>query len=237
MMHRFLPVALAASLLAPVPAALAQQVPPPRIVVIGEGESAIPPDLALLSLTVMREAKTAREALDAGNAAMAAVIAAMKSAGIADRDLQTGGLQISPRYTYVNKPDGTQEATLVGYQVANTLSVRVRDLGKTGDILDKAVTLGVNQGGNISFANEDASKALTDARKRAVADAVAKARTLSEAAGVTLGRVLEITDQNYASPPMPITAKAFDSAGAQAVPVEAGENAYRVQVTMTFELR
>lgn len=238
MMTRLLPLALAASLLAPIPAALAQQVPPPRIVVIGEGESAIPPDLAMLSLTVMREAKTAREALDAGNAAMAAVIAAMKSSGVADRDLQTGGLQIYPRYNYVNKPDGTQEGELVAYQVSNTLSVRVRDLEKTGEILDKAVTLGVNQGGGVSFANEDPSKALTDARRSAIKDAMDKARTLTEAAGVKLGKVLEITDQTYAAPPMPIAAKAFDRAGAaEAVPIEAGENSYKVQVTMTFELK
>lgn len=238
MMHRLLPLALAATIVAPVPAALAQQVQPPRIIVVGEGESSIAPDLALLSLTVMREAKTAREALDASNAAMAAVIAAMKTAGVEQRDLQTGGLQISPRYNYSNKPDGTQTAELVGYQVSNTLSVRVRDLDKTGEILDKAVSLGVNQGGGITFANDDPSKALADARKRAVANAIERARTLSEAAGVGLGRVVEIADQNFAAPPMPITAKAFDSAaGASAVPVEAGENAYRVQVTVTFEIK
>jgi uncharacterized protein YggE len=238
MMTRLLPLALATSLFVPVPAALAQQAQPPRIVVIGEGESSIAPDLAVLSLTVMREAKTAREALDAGNAAMAAVIAAMKSSGVANRDLQTGGLQINPRYNYVNKPDGTQEGELVAYQVSNTLSLRVRDLERTGEIIDKAVTLGVNQGGGVTFANEDPSKALTEARKSAVKDAMDKAHTLAEAAGVNLGKVLEISDQSYASPPMPIAAKAFDRAGAaESVPVEAGENSYKVQVTMTFELK
>ncbi|MDQ6438175.1 SIMPL domain-containing protein [Mesorhizobium sp. LHD-90] len=237
MMPRFLPPALAACLLAPVPAALAQQAQPPRIVVIGEGESAIAPDLAMLSLSVMREAKTAREAMDASNAAMAAVIAAVKAAGVADRDLQTGGLQINPRYNYVSKPDGTQEGELVAYQVSNTLSIRVRDLAKTGEIIDKALELGVNQGGGVSFANEDPSKALTEARKLAVKNAMEKARTLSEAAGVDLGRVLEISDQTYAAPPMPITAKAFDRAGAESVPIETGENSYKVQVTVTFELR
>ena len=236
MINRLLPLALAAWLAAPFPAAMAEP-QTPRILVSGEGESSVAPDMALVSLTVLREAKTAREALDAANAAMAAVIAAMKSSGIADRDLQTGGLQISPRYNYTNKPDGSQEAELVGYQVSNTLSLRVRDLEKTGEVVDKAVSLGVNQGGNISFTNEDTSKALTEARKRAVADAMQKAKTLSEAAGVQLGRVLDISDQTYNAAPMPITAKAFDRAEAAAVPIEAGENAYRVQVTMSFELR
>ncbi|WP_292101384.1 SIMPL domain-containing protein, partial [Mesorhizobium sp.] len=208
----------------------------PRIVVSGEGQATVAPDLALLTLSVMREAKTARAALDANNDAMAAVIAAMKSSGIKDRDLQTAGIQINPRYNYTNKPDGSQEAELVAYQVTNTLSVRIRDIDKTGEILDKAVSLGVNQGGGITFSNEDPSAAVTEARKKAVADAMAKAKTLADAARVNLGRVLEITDQNIAPPPMPINAKAFDAAGAS-VPVQAGENSYAVQVTVTFELK
>ena len=88
-----------------------------------------------------------------------------EAVGIEDRDLQTAGIQIAPRYNYNNKPDGSQEAELVAYQVTNTLSVRVRDLAKTGEILDKSVSLGVNQGGGISFTNDDPA-AVTEARKR-----------------------------------------------------------------------
>jgi uncharacterized protein YggE len=227
---------LAAAIALPA-AAIAQEAPvQPRIVVSGEGEATVAPDMALLSLSVMREAKTAREALDANNASMAEVIAAIKLFGVADRDLQTAGLQIMPRYNYSNKPDGSQEAELVAYQVTNTLSVRVRDLVKTGEIIDKAVSLGVNQGGNIVFTNDDPSATLTEARRKAVEDATAKANTLAEAAGVTLGRIIEISEQSYAAQPMPIEAKAFDRA-LSAVPIQAGENAYRVQVNMTFELK
>jgi len=215
----------------------ADSLPSPRIIVSGEGDATMAPDLALLTLSVMREAKTARAALDANNDAMAAVIASMKSADIKERDLQTAGIQINPRYNYTNKPDGSQEAELVAYQVTNTLSVRIRDIDKTGDILDKAVSLGVNQGGGIAFTNEDPAAAITEARKKAVANAMAKAKTLAEAAGVSLGRVLEITDQNMAPTPMPINAKAFDSAAGAAAPVQAGENSYNVQVTVTFELK
>ena len=232
---------IAAGLMFTAPAAFAQQAPAsvPKIVVSGEGEATVPPDLALLSLSVMREAKTAREALDANTAAMAAVIAAMKSSAIADRDLQTGTIQISPRYNYTNKDDGSQTAELVAYQVTNTLSVRVRDIAKTGEILDKAVTLGVNQGGGVTFTNTDASKTLTEARKKAVADAIDKAKTLASAAGVTLGRVLEISDQTMRAMPMPMEARAFAAAPAPArdVPIQRGENSYSVQVTVTFELR
>ena len=155
MTRHLLPLALAAAIAFPAMAGAADLPPPPRIIVSGEGEATVAPDLALLTLSVMREAKTARAALDANNDAMAAVIAAMKSAGIKDRDLQTAGIQINPRYNYTNKPDGSQEAELVAYQVTNTLSVRIRDIDKTGEILDKAVSLGVNQGGGISFTNDD----------------------------------------------------------------------------------
>ena len=132
MTRRLLPLALAAAIAFPAMAGRCRiATPPPHHCVSGEGEATVAPDLALLTLSVMREAKTARAALDANNDAMAAVIAAMKSAGIKDRDLQTAGIQINPRYNYTNKPDGSQEAELVAYQVTNTLSVRVRDIDKT----------------------------------------------------------------------------------------------------------
>ncbi|TGS56601.1 DUF541 domain-containing protein, partial [Mesorhizobium sp. M3A.F.Ca.ET.201.01.1.1] len=99
-----------------------------------------------------------------------------------------------------------------------------------------AVSLGVNQGGGIAFTNDDPKATITEARKKAVADAMAKAKTLAEAAGVSLGKVLEITDQNIAPAPMPMAAKSFDAARS-AVPVQAGENSYNVQVTVTFELK
>ena len=235
MNRRIMALGLAAAIA--LPAAASAETPiQPRIVVTGEGEATVAPDMALLSLSVMREAKTAREALDANNAAMAEVIQAIKLFGIADRDLQTAGIQIMPRFNFTNKPDGTQEAELIAYQVTNTLSVRVRDIVKTGEILDKAVSLGVNQGGGIVFANDDSSAVITEARRKAVVEATARATTLAEAAGVQLGRVLEISEQSFGAQPMPIEARAFDKA-ASAVPVQAGENAYRVQVNMTFELK
>lgn len=234
-MRRSVPWLALALALAATTGAVADQ-PPPRIVVVGEGESTLAPDMALLSLSVMREAPTAREALSANNDAMAAVISAMKASGIAERDLQTAGVQIAPRYDYTPKQDGSQEAKLVAYQVTNTLSVRVRDIGKTGEILDKSVTLGVNQGGGITFTNDDPAPAMEEARRRAVADAIARAKTLSDAAGVRLGKVVEITELTQPQPPMPMMARYEAKAAADQVPVEAGEAAYKVQVNVTFAL-
>ncbi|MBX3598545.1 MAG: SIMPL domain-containing protein [Rhizobiaceae bacterium] len=209
---------------------------PPHITVTGEGEATMAPDIALMTIAVMREAKTARDALTANNDAMAAVVAAMKSSGIAEKDLQTSGIQINPRYDYPQKPDGRQEAVLAAYQVTNTLSVRIRDIGKTGEILDKSVSLGVNQGGNISFSNDNPGPAQEEARKNAVADAMAKAKILAQSAGVSLGKVLQISEATGFAQPMPMAEAKFraDSAG---VPIQAGENAYRVQVNMTYEIK
>lgn len=237
MTMKYSALALTAAMAFPTVVGAAEPAQTPRIVVTGEGEASVAPDMALLSLAVMREAPTAREALEANNNAMAAVISAMKAAGIEERDLQTAGVQIMPRYDYTNRPDGTQEAKLAAYQVTNTLSVRVRDLAKTGEILDKSVSLGVNQGGSITFTNDNPSSVITDARKKAVADALAKARTLTEAAGVELGRILEISEGSHARPPMPYMAKAMRAEDAGSVPIQAGENSYKVQVNVTFELK
>lgn len=230
MIRTVLPLAAALSLSA-LPAIAADQ-PSPRIQVSGEGEAALKPDLAVLTLSVMREADSAREAMSAANQAMEAVIAAMKEAGIAARDLQTAGLQINPRYEAKKHADGSQTSEITAYQVANTLSVRVRDIAAVGAVLDQAVTLGVNQGGGILFGNEDPASALTQARTAAVKDAIAKAGTLAAAAGVELGQIIEISEQAYNPRPMPYMARAEMASGA--APVEAGENSYRVQVNVTF---
>ncbi len=210
-----------------------------QIVVTGKGEAAVAPDMAIVNLAVLREAETAREALDENNKAMADVIAAMKEARIEDRDLQTAGLSINPRYVYPNDGNSEEQPRIVAYEVTNNLTVRVRDLDKVGEILDQSVTLGVNQGGSIAFVNDDPSAATAEARKSAVEDAMGRARTLAESAGVELGDVIQISEQN-AQPPMPypqpqMMRMAADSAGA-AVPVQAGENSYVVHVNVTFAI-
>ena len=196
------------------------------------------PDMAILQLTVMREAATARAALDKNSAAMAEVIAAMRAAGIAEKDLQTRNLSIQPRYTYP-QPRNEHPPKLVGYTVRNSLQVKVRDLGKLGSLLDESVTLGVNEGGSVEFGNEDPSAALADARTRAVSNAIAKARTMADAAGVELGKLLALSDQTRTAVPQNYRmerAMAADAV-AGAVPVMAGENSYRVVVQVSYAIK
>ncbi len=213
---------------------------PARIAVTGEGKMTASPDMAILNLTVLREAKTAREAMSANNEAMAKVLEAMKKAGVEDRDLQTSGINIQPRYVYPDDKNGLKEPTITSYAVSNSLTVRVRDLAKVGDVLDESVTLGVNQGGDLTFVNDDPAEALNEARKRAVADALAKAKTLAEAAGVEVGRVVEISEQSRQSMPRPMMQQFKVASAAQredAVPVAAGENTYNISINVTFEIK
>nr|WP_223613455.1 SIMPL domain-containing protein [Phyllobacterium calauticae] len=222
-------------------AAMAEEAPRPRITVTGEGEATAAPDMAIVSLVVLQEKPTAREALTANNETMAKVLDAMKKAGIAERDLQTSGFNIDPRYVYPDNKQGQppQAPKIVGYAVSNSLSVRVRDLKKVGEILDQSVTLGVNQGGNLTFTNDKPEAIVEEARKKAVANAIAKAKTLTAAAGVEVGKVIEISEQTFQPRPYggAPRAKMMAAEASDSVPVAAGENSYNVTVNVTFELK
>lgn len=238
---RTLSIAAFAAAFAGVAAAQAQEAEKDKatIVVTGEGRSTTAPDMAVLQLSVVKDAKTAREALDANNKTMAEVLNALKDGGIADRDLQTSGFMLNPQYNYpTNNDGGNRPPELIGYQVTNGVSVRVRDLTKLGEVVDKSVTLGVNQGGGVQFTNDKPEAVITEARKAAVADAIEKAKVLAQAAGVSLGKIVNISEQGYRPEPVPMmrAASAKEYAG-DAVPMATGENSYNVTVNVTFEIK
>ncbi|MEH6588065.1 MAG: SIMPL domain-containing protein [Halioglobus sp.] len=236
-MFKALNVAVIAIFLMGLAPRLLAEAPIPQIRVSGQAEVSIAPDMAVLQLTVMREADTARAALDANSKAMAEVIEAMREGDVAERDLQTSNFSIQPRYIYP-KPRNEKPPELVGYTVRNSLTVRVRDLDELGALLDKSVSLGVNEGGNVQFTNDDPSAALTQARSRAVKDAMARAQTMADAADVDLGDVMDISEQTHMPQPRPYRAERAMamSASADAVPVMAGENSYQVVVNMSFAI-
>ncbi|MDK1375006.1 MULTISPECIES: SIMPL domain-containing protein [unclassified Sinorhizobium] len=207
------------------------------IKVSGEGRATAAPDMAIVQLSVVKDAKTAREALDANNKAMAEVLSALKQGGIAERDLQTSGFAINPQYNFPQGNDGTNRPPeLIGYQVVNGVTVRVRDLSTLGEVLDKSVTLGINQGGGIEFTKDKPDEVITEARKAAVADAIVKAKVLAEAAGVSLGRLIEISEQASRPEPVPMVRSMAKEFAADAVPIATGENAYNVTVNVTFAI-
>lgn len=208
------------------------------ISVSGEGSATIKPDMAVLSFSVVKQNENAASALGENSKALAAVLAALKESGIADRDLQTSNFSIQPLYRHSERKDGTYEPPVItGYQVTNGLTVRVRDLAKLGEILDQSIKLGINQGGGITFTNDSPDEAVTAARKAAVADAVSKANTLAESAGIKVGRVIEISENMLRPMPQPMMMRASAPKEAfDAAPIEAGENEYTVNVNMIFAI-
>jgi uncharacterized protein len=202
------------------------------------GEASVAPDLAYLSLTVMRESATAREALTANNAAMAEVLAAMKAFGIADKDLQTAGFSINPIYVYPRAEDPQTPPKITGYQVSNSLTVKVRDLAKLGEVMDQAVTLGVNSGGNVVFGNDKPEPIIKEARIEAMKDAIDKAKVLVEAGGAKLGKIISINESSNVPMPQPMMmqARAEMDMAPKSVPIAAGENVYSVNVNVSFEI-
>lgn len=223
---------------APLGALAQEKEPAPRIQISGEGEVQVAPDMAMIDLTVLREAETAREALSANNTAMRQVLDAMKEAGIAERDLQTSGINLRPRYRHPAKDNNLKEPKIIGYTVTNSVTVRVRDLKIVGAVLDKSVTLGVNQGGNLRFVNNDTKVAMKEARALAVADAMERAKTLADAAGIKLGRVVRMSEQSHRPRPIPMARQGMLAAApvAESVPMATGENTYRVVVDMVFAI-
>ncbi|SOC85070.1 hypothetical protein SAMN05421890_3562 [Ensifer adhaerens] len=205
-----------------------------KITVTGEGTVAAAPDMAIINFGVLKTAPTARQALDEANKALAEAISGLKSKGIEARDLQTSGFSVSPQFDYSGKNGAAPKLT--GYQVSNMLTVKVRDLAALGKTLDDAITDGINSGGSLSFANSKEKDLVAEARKAAVADAMAKARALTEAAGVSTGEILNIFEDSQVQPPVPMVRMAMAKQSTDSVPVEAGESDYHARVTMTFAI-
>lgn len=211
--------------------------PSPRratLTVSGEGKASAAPDMATLMSGVVSEGKTAREALDANSGAVATMIEAIKATGIEARDISTAGFSVRPQYTSPKK-DG-DEPRITGYQVNNSVTVRLRDLGKLGDLLDQLVTKGANQIGGIAFDIADPAKLEDAARVAAVTDARHQAETMAEAAGVRLVRIVSMAGEGGARPMPRMLMAAPVAMKADSVPVEAGETEIRAGVTVVYEV-
>jgi len=205
------------------------------IAVSASGEASGAPDMAVVTLGVVEEAASAEDALSANSAAMAKITEALKGEGIEARDLQTSGFSIRPVYASGYGSGSDADRKITGYRVENLLRVRIRDLGSAGATLDKVVKLGSNRIEGLSFTLEDPKPLESEARKSAVEDATARAKELAEAAGLTLGPVVSITEQSYGRPqPQMMMARAESSGGS--VPMEAGEVTVSVQVNMVWEI-
>ena len=165
--------------------ALAQTMPPPAISVTGEATVSVAPDQAQIDGGVTSDAKTAREASDANNAAMGKVLLALKGAGIDEKDYQTSRLSLQPQFATPSKV--SERAGIVSFRASNRVTVKIRDVTKVANLIDVLVGAGANDIGGINFTVTQASKHLDEAREKAIADARRKAEIYAKAAGVTLG--------------------------------------------------
>jgi uncharacterized protein YggE len=225
----------AAALGAP-PRAAHADTSPTGITVSGQGIVTAPPDTATLQIGADAQASTVAAARDQAAQAANAVIAAVKADGVADQDIQTVQFSINPVY---DTSGGRQ--VLRGYQVENVVQVKIRNLNSVGTIIDDAVAAGGNAVivRSIAFSIENTDALLHQARLLAMQDAQNKAQDYATAAGVTLGRVINI-QETQSQRPTPIAFSAPAPAKAVAAPptpIESGTQQIQVTVTVTYAIQ
>ena len=228
MADSFRALALVAGLIAAAAASPAAAVEgPAQISVSGQASVDAPPDYAQITIGASTTAPVAKDAMAENSKAVADIIALAKSEGVDAKDIRTSSLSIYPLMN---------ANAVTGYRADNTVQIKLRDLDKIGNILDKAVGKGANAISGVSFLLNDPDALLDKARPLAFADARRKAEIYAAAAGVKVGRLLDLTESGGGGPlPHPFAPMAA-TARAQAVPIEAGENKVTVSVNATFEI-
>lgn len=192
------------------------------------------PDLATISAGVTTEAPTAVAAMRQNASEMDAVIKRIKALGIADRDIQTTGINLNPRYDY-DQP--SQRQVFRGYSASNRVSVILRKVADTGKVMDALVTAGANDIGGPQFSIDDDTAAKAQARKAAMQNAQAQAMEYAKWAGYTGVRLLEVSESMMSSPPMPMQERAIMASGSKvSTPVEPGMVGTGVSVTVKYEM-
>lgn len=233
-----LPLLAAAALAAPSSAAAqaTMQVQPisgTRLDIAATGEVNRVPDVAMITTGVVTRAATATAAIRANATRMERVRAALRAAGIADRDIQTSSLNLNPEYHY----EQNQPPRLTGYTASNQVSVRFRDIGETGKILDALVAEGANQISGPNLTIDKPEEALDEARLKAIANGRARAALYARALGMRVVRLLSVSESGgYAvPPPMPMVAMAAERSAD--TKIDPGEQKVQVSVSMSFELQ
>ena len=213
--------------------------------VTGEGSVTLEPDLAVLGLGVEARGDTVSEALAEASTAMDAVLGALRSRDIQDRDVQTRRFNVRPVYEYQEVvQSGTRRETrvLVGYVVSNTVTVKIRDLGSVGVVIDDVATAGgdATRIDDVRFTVDDQSVYAEELRSKAVADAMTKARHFASLAGVSLGEPTFISEGAAGAPIANVYAESFAQArapAALATSISGGELELRMSVQVLFEIQ
>ena len=213
--------------------AFAQPISGTRLEISATGESVRVPDVAIVSAGVQTRAATARAALQQNAAQMERVRAALKRAGIEDRDIQTSNISLNPEYRYVEN----QPPRLTGYTASNQVSVRFRDVARTGDILDALVAEGANQINGPTLTIDKPEAALDEARTKAIAAGRARAEVYARSLGMRVVRLLSVSESGGGySPPQPFVMMEA-RAQAASTKIDPGEQKLQVALSMVFELQ
>ena len=227
----------AASLPSPAAAqqsAITQTIAGTRLDITATGEVTRVPDVAIISAGVVSRAATASAAIQDAANRIDRVLAALKRAGVADRDMQTGSISLNPEYRY---PEN-QSPQLTGYTASNTLTIRFRDIRSSGKILDTLVAEGANQinGPNLTIDKPEA--VLDQARANAIAIGRARADLYARSLGMRLVRVVSVSENGgYAVPPPAPPPMMMAAQSRASTTIEPGEQKLQVSVAMTFELQ
>ncbi|MEO6255703.1 MAG: SIMPL domain-containing protein [Sphingomicrobium sp.] len=223
---------LPAAAQAQAPTPIVQTVAGTRLDISATGEVTRVPDIAIITAGVMTRSASATAAIADNAKRMERVRAALKSAGIDDRDIQTSNLSLNPEYRYQDN----QPPQLTGYTASNQVNVRFRDIRNTGRILDALVAQGANQisGPNLSIDKPEA--ALDEARLKAIAAGRARADIYARALGMRVVRLLSVSESGgYSAPPMPMAVRA--QMADASTKIDPGEQQLQVTVAMSFELQ
>lgn len=207
-----------------------------RLDVVATGEVQRVPDVAIISAGVMNRATTANQAISDNARSMQRIVAALKRAGVAERDIQTSSLNLNPDYRHVEN----QAPVLTGYTVNNQVSVKFRDIKESGRILDALVAEGANSINGPTLTIDKPEAALDEARRDAVTKARARADLYARAIGKRVGRILTISEGGGGySPPMPYMRMRGESAmavSADQVSIAPGEQTLTATISVSFEL-
>jgi len=201
--------------------------------VSAQAEAKRVPDVATISAGVVTQAADANAAMRANAVQMDKVMAAIKAAGIAERDIQTSGINLNPQYKYVEN----QEPTITGYQANNTVNLKVRDIGKLGKVLDALVASGANQVNGPSFEIDQPEEAYDEARRGALEKAQARAAMYAKTLGVRVRRIVSISEGAGFQPPRPMPMMAMARGKAEMdTAVSPGETTLSANLDVVFEL-
>jgi uncharacterized protein len=244
--------------------------PQSTIVVSGTGDAYAIPDIATFSFSVTESDKTMKQAQDKANQKINDALAAVRASGIADKDIQTTGYNVYPKYDYqsavcprpvatpmVLSPDGTVSSggassgvaiycppgkqVLTGYEVDQTITVKVRDTSKVGDLVTKVGSLAVSNISGIEFSVDNREQYVAQARTQAITEAKAKAKELAKELGVRLGSIISYNENGSSPIYYGMGVKSLDMSTSSAAPAVAelptGQNKITSDVSITYEIK